>query len=79
MVRITIDEFAKKFVETNSGVKLENVKSRLKDALRRKSEGGTCQICGSPIWAIGSALGGVEGCFACITGESDDSGDYEIE
>lgn len=79
MVRITIEEFAKKFVEGNPGEKLDNVKSRLKAALRRKLNGGTCSVFGSPIWAIGSAVGGFEGCFTCITGESDDSKDYEIE
>jgi hypothetical protein len=29
------------------------------------------------LWAIGSAIGGFDGCFTCITGENDDSGDYE--
>ena len=32
----------------------------------------------SEIWAIGSAIGDFDGCFTCITGEGDDSGDYEI-
>ena len=73
MVRITIEKFAKKFVEGNPGEKMDDVKSRLKAALKRKLNGGKCQVCGSTIWAIGSALGGFEGCFTCITGESDNS------
>ena len=79
MIRITVEEFAKKYVKGNRGEKIEDVKSRLKAALREKLNGGKCHVCGSPIWAIGSALGGFEGCFTCITGESDDSEDYEID
>ena len=52
--------------------------STLKETLKRKNEGACCQVCGQSIWAIGSAIGGFDGCFKCITGESDDSGDYEI-
>ncbi len=33
MVRITVEEFAKKFVEANPGEKMEDAKSRLKAAL----------------------------------------------
>ena len=51
---------------------------RLKETLKRKNEGACCQVCGQSIWAIGSAIGGFDGCFICITGESDDSDDYEI-
>ena len=78
MISITVEEFAKKYVKGNPGEKMEDVKSRLKAALSRKVNGDKCQVCGSPIWAIGSASGGFEGCFTCITGESDDSEDYEI-
>lgn len=79
LVRIKINEFAQKYVISNPGENLEDVKSRLKAALKEKQNGGKCQVCGSPIWAIGSALGGLQGCFTCITGESDESEDYEIE
>jgi hypothetical protein len=79
MVRITVEKFAKRYVEGNQGEKIEDVKSRLKAALNEKKNGGKCQACGSPIWAIGSALGGFQGCFTCITGESDDSEDFEVE
>ena len=63
MIRITVEEFAKKYVKGNMGEKIEDVKSRLKAALKGKLNGGKCQVCGSPIWAIGSALGGFKGCF----------------
>jgi len=78
MIHITVEEFAKKYVKGNPGEKVEDVKFRLKATLKGKLNGSKCQACGSTIWAIGSALGGFEGCFTCITGESDDSEDYEI-
>ena len=78
MIGISIEKFVKLFIKDNSGEKYEDVLKRLKETLKRKNEGACCQVCGQPIWAIGSAIGGFDGCFTCITGESDDSGDYEI-
>lgn len=74
MVPIKIKEFAKKYVETNKDEKLDDVIKRLKESLKRKNSGAKCSCC----WALGSALGGFEGCFTCITGETDDSSDYEV-
>ena len=31
------------------------------------------------MWAAGTAIVGWNGCFNCITGESDNSEDYEID
>ncbi|NLL53213.1 MAG: hypothetical protein GX248_10995 [Peptococcaceae bacterium] len=78
MIKISIEEFAKKYKKSNPDENLKDVTSRLKDALKRKKEGATCNVCGAPIWAIGSAVGGFDGCFTCITGEHDDSEDYEV-
>lgn len=79
MLPIKIKEFAKKYVETNKDEKLDDVIKRLEESLERKNSGVKCSCCGSsPIWALGSALGGFEGCFTCITGETDDSNDYEV-
>lgn len=78
MISISIKEYAKKHVKCNPDEDLNDVISRLKDAVKRKNSGATCSICGSSIWAIGSAVGGFEGCFTCITGEHDDSEDYEV-
>ena len=79
MVPIKIEKFAKKYVEGNKGEKLEDVINRLRESLARKNAGVKCSVCKTEeIWAIGSALGGFEGCFTCITGESDDSEDYEV-
>ena len=78
MIRISIEKFAKLFIKDNSGEKYEDVVKRLKETLKRKNEGACCQVCGQSIWAIGSAIGSFDGCFTCVTGESDDSDDYEI-
>ena len=79
MVPIKIQEFAKKYIETNKDEKLDDVIKRLKESLKRKNSGAKCSCCKSSlIWALGSALGGFEGCFTCITGETDDSSDYEV-
>jgi len=78
MVRISIDEYVKLHMKSNPGDNLKEVMSRLKNAVKRKREGATCTVCGAPIWAIGSAVGGFDGCFTCITGEHDDSEDYEV-
>jgi len=39
MVPISIDEFAKNYVQINKGEKLEDLKERLKNAVKRKKEG----------------------------------------
>lgn len=79
MVPIKIEEFAKKYVETNKDEKLDDVIKRLEESLERKNSGVKCSCCRSnAIWALGSALGGFEGCFTCITCETDDSSDYEV-
>lgn len=78
MVRISIQEYAKKHVKCNPDENFKDVISRLKDAVKLKNSGATCNICGASIWAVGSAVGGFEGCFTCITGEHDDSEDYEV-
>lgn len=77
MVELTVDEYLKKI----SGANKENIKTlkeSLNDTLQAKRNGATCQICGEPIWAAGSAIVGWHGCFSCITGEVDSSEDFEI-
>lgn len=78
MVRISIGKFAKMYSKTNKGESLTDVISQLRYTVKRKREGATCNVCGAPIWAVGSAIGGFDGCFTCITGEHDDSEDYEV-
>jgi len=78
MVKITTEKFAKMYVKNNPGEIFNEIKSNLKTALKRKKAGAICVNCGEPIWAAGSAIVGFNGCFTCITGESDPSEDYEI-
>jgi hypothetical protein len=79
MVSITINEFAKSYVQTNKGEGLHNIKLKLKEAVSNKEDGVVCISCGAPIWAIGSAIVEWSGCFTCITGQTDSSQDYEID
>ncbi|MEC9488412.1 MAG: hypothetical protein UMV23_02870 [Halanaerobium sp.] len=79
MIPISVDNYAKKYVKKNPELKLEDIKFRLRDALKRKNDGACCNQCGNPIWAVGSAIVGHDACFTCITGETDDSSDYEVE
>ena len=54
-------------------------RAALEHAVQAKKSGTVCAQCGSPIWAIGTATVGWNGCFTCITGEADCSEDYEID
>jgi hypothetical protein len=76
---ISIDRFAKMTVKDNPDENLADLKLRLEEAVERKKAGARCWQCGQPIWAIGSAIVGHNGCFTCITGEADHSDDYEID
>lgn len=78
MIKITAEKFAKMYVEKNPGASFNEVKANLKDVLIRKKAGAACGNCGEPIWVAGSAIAGFDGCFSCITGESDHSDDYEV-
>lgn len=75
---ISIDEFVKSHVRSNPDANAADVRSDVADAVKRKQEGCKCS-CGAPIWAAGSAVVGTDMCFTCITGESDNSDDYEID
>lgn len=78
MVFISISKFAEQYLKNNPNENKEQITKSLTDALHRKNKGTKCCICGAPIWAAGSAVSGSDMCFTCITGESDDSEDYEI-
>lgn len=79
MIPISIEQFIRKTVKMNPGTDKEELKSSFLDAAERKKGGAVCINCGQPIWAIGSALTGSNMCFSCITGEADDSEDYELD
>lgn len=79
MIPITITEFVKHTVEANPDTDAETLTAACHETLKAKHSGAICMICSSPIWAAGSAITGTYMCFACMTGEMDDSEDYEIE
>lgn len=78
MVPISVKKFAEMTVKNNRDMKKGELIIALNEALKRKNNGAECICCGSPIWAAGSAIVEMDLCFSCITGEADDSDDYEI-
>ena len=78
MLPIPIEEFAEMTVKTNKDMNKSELIAALKHSLKAKNNGAKCIVCGSPIWAAGSAITGTNMCFSCTTLEADDSEDYEI-
>jgi len=76
---ISIEDFVKKNKEKNSTESGETLRAALADAVVAKEKGVKCSQCKAPIWAIGTAVVGWNGCFTCITGETDNSEDFEID
>lgn len=75
---ISVEKFADMVMKNNRGYRRAELVQTLRDTLKAKENGAVCMICGSPIWAAGSAMTGSYMCFTCTTGEADDSEDYEI-
>lgn len=75
-VPISIEKFVALHLEKNPNWNKSELERSLKLALNDHNNGVTCE-CGNDIWVIGSAFAG-RGCFTCITGDSEPSGDYEI-
>ena len=76
---ISVDDFINKHIKINLDESENSLRSSLIEAAESKKNGAKCMTCGQPIWAIGSAIVGWNGCFTCISGEADCSDDYEIE
>lgn len=77
-IPIGIDAFVAHHLEANPETDAEATRKAVTEAVRAKKDGAKCWQCGEPIWAAGSAVAGHNGCFTCITGEEDSSGDFEI-
>ena len=77
-VPITIDEFIKSYMKRNPKENGAKIREALIRAVDAKKAGAVCSVCDRPIWAIGSVTGTYR-CFTCITGEADNSEDYEID
>jgi len=78
-IPISIDDFIKSYLKNNPEESASQIRESLNRAVDAKKSGAACNTCGQPIWAIGTATVGWYGCFTCITGESDNSEDYEID
>ena len=76
-VPITIEAFIKRHLKDNPDTDVPALKQQLQHALDRFRAGEKC-ACGEDIWVIGSAFMG-KACFRCITGESPQGEDYEID
>lgn len=76
---ISIDKFIEMSVKSNPGTSKKELKSSLMESVDLKLKGAKCDVCGSSIWAIGTSIVGWNGCFTCITGEVDNSEDFEID
>ncbi len=79
MEPISIEQWLSSYVRLNPRESRAEVEGNLCAAVQRKRLGARCINCGAPIWAIGRALAGWRGCFACITGEVPGSEAYEID
>jgi hypothetical protein len=79
LIPISADKFIVDYLKNNPGEDKEKLREALALAAESKRNGTSCIHCGLPIWAIGTAIVGWNGCFRCITSEADDSEDYEID
>jgi len=80
MTNISVKDFVEQTVKANPSEDAATLTAACHEMLEMKRNGNTCMICGNaPIWAAGSAVTGITMCFTCITGDADDSEDYEIE
>ncbi len=76
---ISINKFLEAHKKNNPGEDIKAYRAALEQTVQAKKSGAVCAQCGNPIWAIGTATVGWNGCFTCITGEADCSEDYEID
>lgn len=76
---ISIDVFVETYIKDNPDDNRNEIEAALTQAVEAKKNGTSCMICEQPIWSIGTALAGWNGCFSCITGEPDNFEDYEFD
>lgn len=78
MIPISIEKYVKKHCKSNPEENPSQLRGKLEQAVKDKKNGEACFNCGKEIWAIGSAVA-YQGCFSCLTGETDSTEDYEIK
>lgn len=79
MKPISQEDYLNQHLGNNPEVDAASYTKALAAAVEAKRQGATCDSCGNPIWAIGTAGVGWNACFSCITGEADSSNDLEID
>ena len=75
-VPIQLRDYVRLHLKSNPQTDEKDLTRRLEHGLEAYRRDQRCS-CGEPIWVIGSAEVG-RMCFACITGSTDASSDYEI-
>ena len=78
-IPVSMDKYIGYHLEANPGADKTAVREALVAKVWAKQNGAKCGRCGKPIWAVGSAVAEKDACFICITGETDCSGDFEID
>jgi hypothetical protein len=76
-IPISIDDYVKKYMESNPGENENIFRVRLETALDDFQRGIKCP-CGNDIWVVGS-VSAWNSCFSCTTGKKHPAGDYEID
>lgn len=76
---ISTNDFVNLTIKNNPKENQEKLQQAILESIELKKNNCKCIYCGSTIWAVGTAIVGWNGCFTCITGESDNSEDYEID
>ena len=79
MVPISVEKFAEMTAVGNPDIDRDSLVASLRETLEDKKNGAKCMVCGSSIWAAGSAVTGNYMCSSCTMLEADDSEDYEVE
>ena len=80
MIPIPVKEFVKQTVKVNPTKDAAYLTTACHKMLQLKHSGKTYMNCDTAhIWAASSAVTGITMCFTCMTGDADDSEDYEIE
>ena len=76
---ISTEDFLKDFKKNNPEADITALRKGLLEIGQRKLDGAACAVCGQPIWIVGSVTVGWDACFSCVTDNSNNSNDYEID
>ena len=60
---ISIDDFLKAHKRNNPTENIKEYRAALEQTVQAKKSGAVCSQCGNPIWALGTATVGWNGCF----------------